>query len=93
MADESTLFKDVFFKAGFIRELADALEQFVPGIDKKAFERKVFDKDWQKKELKQRVRHITVLLHGILPKDFPQAAGIITSLSQLLKKNVKDVSF
>ena len=83
MADESTLFKDVFFKAGFIRELADALEQFVPGIDKKAFERKVFDKD----------RHITVLLHGILQKDFPQAAGIITSLSQLLKKNVKDVSF
>lgn len=94
MSGESKLFKDVFFKAGFIREFADALAYALPAFDKKAFEKKVFDKDWQHRELKQRIRHVVSVLHTLLPKDFPIAAGVILkTVEHLRTQGIKEVSF
>lgn len=94
MAEESKLFKDVFFKPGFIKEFGEALSFAMPGFDKKAFEKNVFDKDWQHKELKQRTRHIVLVLHALLPKDFPIAVQVILkTVEHLRKQGIKEVSF
>lgn len=93
MSEESKLFKDVFFKAGFIDEFGDALTHVMHGFDKKAFVANVFDKDWGSKELKQRVRHITSVLHTVLPGHFPDAARVIAQLVAHLHQEVKAVSF
>lgn len=94
MADDSKLFKDVFFKAGFIHQFADALAVHIPGFDRVTFERRVFDKEWKHKELKQRIRHITHVLHDVLPAHFPDAAKTIVAITQQLQsQNIKELSF
>lgn len=77
MAEESKLFKDLFFKPAFLKEFADAFSVAVKGFDKKKFEQKVFDKTWKDKELKQRMRHVTLVLHEFMPVHFPDAAAAI----------------
>ncbi|WP_276132123.1 DNA alkylation repair protein [Polluticoccus soli] len=93
MSEASKLFKDVFFKAGFIDEFSDALAHVMPAFDKRSFAHKVFDKEWKNKELKQRVRHIATVLHTVLPKHFPDAASTIVALVEHLQQKVKSVSF
>lgn len=94
MKTESTLFKDVFFKPAFIREFADALALSLPDFDKKGFERKVFDKTWKDKELKQRTRHIVLVLHKLLPEHFPDAVKVIVqTVANLKAQHIKEVSF
>lgn len=94
MAEESTRFKDVFFKQGFIDEFSTAITSAMPGFDKKLFRKKIFDKDWKDKELKQRVRHITLVLHDMLPQHFPDAVNVILDTVKYLKEHgVKDASF
>lgn len=91
---ESTAFKDVFFKPAFIKELGAALATALPEFDKRAFEKKVFDKDWGKKELKQRTRHIVHVLHELLPGHFPDAVQVIVAtIKHLREQKIKEVSF
>lgn len=94
MPEESKLFKDVFFKPAFLDEFSDALACVLPVFDKTSFRKRVFDKDWKDKELKQRVRHIVQVLHSFLPDDFPAAATVITGVvHHLQSQNIKEVSF
>lgn len=94
MPEESTLFKDIFFKPGFIHELSTALDAVMPGVDKKAFQRKVFDKDWQHKLLKQRIRHVVLVLHEVLPAHFPDAAMLIVKMVENLRaQTIREGSF
>lgn len=85
MKQESTLFKDVFFKPGFIKELSDALDAVLPVFDKKKFQAEVFDEAWGSKELKQRTRHLVHVLHRVLPSNFPDAANAIVKIVQHLR--------
>ncbi|MEZ5015534.1 MAG: DNA alkylation repair protein [Flavipsychrobacter sp.] len=94
MAEESKLFKDVFFKPSFVDELYDGVAKHVKVGTKKKFRDSIFDKEWNEKELKQRVKHVTEVLHGLLPNSFPKAAKIITDITkELLAANIKEVSF
>lgn len=94
MAEESTLFKDVFFKQGFIDELSTALAAVVPGVDKKKFRNKVFDKDWHTKELKQRTRHVVHVLKEYMPEHFPDAAELLIKMVNNLKQQeIREGSF
>lgn len=94
MAEESKLFKDVFFKASFIDELYAAVSRHIAVGNKKQFRALVYNKDWANKELKQRTRHVTEVLKSFLPTDFPEAALIISRITEeLLAANIKEVSF
>jgi len=46
-------------------------------FDQTAFSRSVFDKNWNQKELKQRMRHIAESLHQHLPTDYRKAIRIL----------------
>lgn len=94
MQEESTLFKDIFFKPGFIHELSAALATVIPSFNKKAFQEKVFDKEWKHKELKQRTRHIVNVLHDLLPAHFPDAAKIIVKVVEHMRMQpIREGSF
>ena len=50
-------------------------------FDQKAFANSVFDKSWQGKELKQRMRHIARCLHQHLPANYKKTIKILKPVS------------
>ena len=80
------LFKNIYNKKFFsalvksIREVKRdfAVESFLPAI---------FSDDWDKKELKQRMRHITLALRDHLGCDFNENVETLLDLIPVLKKN------
>ena len=85
--------KNLFSKS-FINELAEVLSETVPGFNKKLFVQKIFDKHWEEKELKQRMRHITLTLREFLPDDFVKSSRIIVDISKnYIQKNGEGLSF
>ena len=65
--------KDLFNNES-VAALADALQQSHPAFERETFLARVFDADWPGRELKQRIRHITAVLHDLLPAGLPGRA-------------------
>ena len=85
--------KNLFSKS-FINELSIVLSETIRGFNKKAFVQKIFDKSWEEKELKQRMRHITLTLHEFLPDDFVAASKIIVDITNnYIQKKGEGLSF
>lgn len=70
--------KDLFFSDKFIKELGDAVQNVYPDFDLRKFNHLISDDDWDNRELKQKMRHITHSLAACLPKDYPTALNILT---------------
>ena len=51
------------------------------GFDPKGFIDHVFDHNWENRELKQRMVHISRALHKFLPGDYPEAVAILKKAS------------
>lgn len=68
--------KNLFNKQS-VAALADAIQREYPAFDQEAFSARVFDDDWQGRELKQRMRHITTVLHNFLPSDYRAALDVL----------------
>jgi 3-methyladenine DNA glycosylase AlkC len=78
------IYNDTFFGL-FTRVLGSTLK----GFDKKKFLKKVYDKDWEARELKQRMRHIALVLHDFLPGNYDQnIAGIKQLITALRKEGI-----
>ncbi len=73
--------KNLFSKS-FIDELTLVLSETISVFNKKKFVQKIFDENWESKELKQRMRHITLALHQFLPDDFVKSSKIIIDISK-----------
>ncbi len=69
------LYNDTFFYS-----LNKAMVQTYPVFDTQKFNALIFDRNWENKELKQRMRHITESLHQCLP-DYEQAIPILKAAS------------
>ncbi len=80
------LTKDIY-SPSFIDQFGNYLEQVVPSFDKKRFTSLIFDKDFKHKEWKDRMKHITSVLHEFLPKDFPKAVKLLRKLIMALQKD------
>ena len=81
----SSLLKDIYSKA-FFDNFSEILGDVVPSFNKEKFTRLIFDNSWEKKELKERMKHITFVLNHFFSGDFEKTAilikDIITSLRQ-----------
>lgn len=75
------LLKDIYDKQ-FFDAFSERCLATDPGFDAKKFAKWVFSKDWQQKELKERMRHITLALSQVLPTSFPQSAKFLVSISE-----------
>jgi len=64
-----------------IENLGNRISERYSDFNKKAFRQAVFDKNWQDKELKQRMRHIAVCLHRQLPENYIKAIRILKPVS------------
>jgi 3-methyladenine DNA glycosylase AlkC len=77
--------KDLFFKDIFITGLGDAIQNVYPDFDRTDFNRLVYGDDWENKELKQKMHHVTHCLAAFLPKDYPAAMKILTEVAPNFK--------
>ena len=73
--------KDMFFSESFVRGLARAIGAVDEKFEKERFVRLVFDKDWEERELKARMRHVTECLSATLPDDYPRALEILKQVA------------
>ena len=76
MTDGRLLLKDLIDERS-VRALAAAVAGVQPGLDVDSILDQVFDSEWSELELKQRIRHVAVVLHRHLPPDYPGAIRIL----------------
>lgn len=76
-------FKNVFNK-DFVSLLSSSIKNNYVDFDQKQFILSVFDEDFEARELKQRMRHISQCLKTSLPQDFVLASNILVAIADRL---------
>ena len=67
------------YNQDFIGKLSQRIKNHYAKFDEGQFQQAVFDSNWQQRELKQRLRHITETLHRFLPSDYLKSLEILKS--------------
>lgn len=80
------LLKDLYSPT-FYTNFGNVLQKLLPDFDKKKFSKQIFTKDWNDKELKDRMWHTTKVLNEHFPSDYKKAAKIIKDLVRELQRN------
>jgi len=80
------LFKNIYNQE-FFNEFTKTVQQVIPDFDKSFFINNIFDDEWENRELKQRMRHISIVLKNHLSEDFNENVDTILSIIQQLQKN------
>jgi 3-methyladenine DNA glycosylase AlkC len=75
------LLKNMFFTPQFVEELSAALKKAHHPFDEIGFKELVFDNHWEKRELKEKMRHITLCLGKLLPEKYEDALKILSKVS------------
>jgi 3-methyladenine DNA glycosylase AlkC len=78
--------KDIY-SISFYHKFADIAETVLPSFNRKKFIDEIFNKDWKNKELKQRMRHTSIVLHQFLHHDFNVAATQIEEITLKLQQS------
>ena len=86
------LFKNIYNKKFFDQFIESVLE-VIPDFNKTTFLKQIYDTKWENRELKQRMRHITMILKNHLHDDFSSnAKSILKIIHQLQKKGLREES-
>ena len=80
-----SLLKDVY-SISFYNTLGEVLEKIIPGFKSTTFKKSIYTSDFENKELKQRMRHTSVVLHDFLPKDYKKAVQLIKQAIFLIRE-------
>lgn len=80
------LLKDLY-NPKFYQQFSSIAEKVVPTFETKKFTKLIFDKNWKEKELKDRMKHTSSVLHEFLDPDFKSAADQIKELIKELRRN------
>lgn len=73
-----------FFNTEFVSGLANGIKEVHAPFDSVSFQKSVLDDQWEQRELKERMRHITMCLGAFLPRDYPEAVGILMKMAHEL---------
>ena len=82
----STALKDVYSPA-FYDELFDSLVKVVPAAKKDKLITLIFDDEWEARELKDRMKHTSRVLHEFLSDDFEQACLQLIQMMDIIIEN------
>ncbi|MFN4150815.1 MAG: DNA alkylation repair protein, partial [Candidatus Sericytochromatia bacterium] len=86
------LFKNIYNKT-FFDSFNIALTNNIPNFDKDKFNSDIFSNDWEQKELKQRMRHISTVLKDHLSSNYRENIFYITKIIEYIKQsNFKESS-
>ena len=77
----------------FFEQLTSSIKVVLPTFNKQYFINQVFDRHWEKKELKQRTRHIAESLDEHLPGNFKKQSKLVLQIIEQLKKEGKKGGF
>lgn len=80
------LFKNIY-NHKFFNELTNTIHQIIPDFDTSSFLNIVFDAEWENRELKQRMRHISIVLKEHLSESYTKNVNSIVEIIQQLQKN------
>lgn len=81
----SSLLKDMY-SVSFYDTFSSLAEEVIPSFDKTKFKQLIFSNGWEKKELKERMKHTALVLHNFLPEDFDLSAKIIEQIFAKLQQ-------
>lgn len=70
------------YSPSFFNHLGDLLTDLIPQFSKESFIHDIHDSDWENRELKERMVHISNVLHQHLPGDYKSALQVIMNLTQ-----------
>lgn len=73
-----------YYSPAFFETLASRLSKVIKNFDAQLFTEKIFGEGWEALELKQRMRHVAVVLHDFLPHDFKKAADSLIKITDVL---------
>lgn len=76
----------------FLNRFTKDLKVVIPDLDARGFISQVIDDDWENRELKQRVAHITTILKKFLPADYKDAIAKILELLEYVERTHSDYS-
>ncbi|MEZ4939259.1 MAG: hypothetical protein R3D58_00235 [Saprospiraceae bacterium] len=72
------------FSESLLSGFAQNVCRVLPAFDRAVFLNRVFDKNWEQRELKQRMRHIAECLGATLPLPYPEAVQTLVETVDLL---------
>jgi len=77
--------KDIFFTNVSINEFASRILNVYSQFDKNKFLNLVHNSEWESKELKSKMRHVTLCLYECLPKEYESAIKILIQIAPFIK--------
>ena len=80
------LFKNIYNQTFFDR-FTNVVKEVVSDFDINSFLKEIYDDEWEDRELKQRMRHITYVFKNQLTDNFKTNVEIILKLIPVLEKN------
>lgn len=80
----SYLLKDLY-SPNFYDNLSNILIKTLPGFDKNRFTAEIYTPDFGSKELKERMKHTTKVLHHFMPENFAESALLIEKIINQLR--------
>ena len=75
------IYNDYFFEL-----FTASVKEVVPAFNQRSFLKDIYDKEWEERELKQRMRHITLVLKKHLSDDYKKNITTLKKLIPALKK-------
>jgi hypothetical protein len=81
------------YNPAFFEEACPAMCQVVPDFDCRRFIHRVFDNRWPDLGCNERVTHIAIVLHELMPANFAASAKLLIELSKRLTMLVSAQSF
>jgi len=79
------LLKNTFFTQATVQKFADEIHAVYRNFEKDRFLKMVFVSEWADKELKARMRHVTICLHETLPENYIDALNILLKIASKIK--------
>lgn len=73
------------YEKPFASNYANSLKKIIPSLDIGTFENEIYDHNWNNLELKDRMRHLSKLLHNYLDENFELATVQIIKLVAILE--------
>ncbi len=80
----ATPLKDLYSPA-FYQQFGNVMSQVLESFDYQKFRKRIFDQDWETKELKDRMNHTALVLHDFLPQPYPEATQKIIAIIDRLE--------
>ncbi len=71
----------------FYNRFSQVLKTCIADLDTAEFQKRIFVADWEQKELKDRMRHTSLVLHEFMPADFMEAIECIQACIVKLKEH------